>query len=142
MFHPVIAHKFSALGVNIVATYVKENFEVKEADHIEREISSPLKEDSDDIDVLLSLEEDEQKEYDDEVVSIAQTDEDYQTASPYTFSNYGSKPKKNRLSSFNQMSSSSGDSCSSERKQKKMKKMVRALNSTWWRSNEYCSCTR
>ena len=53
----------------------------------------------------------------------------YQTASPDSFSNYGSKPKKNRLSSFNQMSSGSGDSCSSERKQKKMKKMVRALNS-------------
>ena len=26
----------------------------------------------------------------------------YQTASPDSFSNYGSKPKKNRLSSFNQ----------------------------------------
>lgn len=127
MFHPAIAHKFSATGVNIRATYVEDNFEVKEADHIEREISSPLKEDSDDIDALLSLEEDEQEEYDDEVVSTARTDEDYQTASPDSFSNYGSKPKKNRLSSFTQMSSGSGDSCNSERKQKKMKKMVRAL---------------
>ena len=142
MFHLAIAHKFSAPGVNIVATYVEDNFKVKEADHMEREISSPLKKDSDDIDALLSLEEDEQEEYDDKVVSTSRTDEDYQTASPDSFSNYGSKPKKNRLSSFNQMSSSSGDSYSSERKQKKLKKMVRAPNNTWWRSNEYCSCTR
>ena len=125
MFHPAIAHKFSAPGVNIDATYIEDNFEVKEADHIEREISSPLKEDSDDIDALLSLEEDEQEEYNDQVVSTAWTDEDYQTASPDSFSNYGSKPNKNRLSSFNQMSSGSGDNCSSERKQKKMKKVVR-----------------
>ena len=76
MFHPAIAHKFSAPGVNIVATFIEDNFEVKEADHIEREISSPLKEDSDDIDALLSLEEDEQEEYDDEVVSTSRTDED------------------------------------------------------------------
>ncbi|GMY37875.1 transcription factor bHLH144 [Fagus crenata] len=129
MFNPAIAHKFSAPGMNINATYVEDNFGVKEVDHMEREISSPMKEDSDDIDALLSLEDDEEEEeYDDEVVSTARTDEDYHPASPDSFSNYGSKPKKNRYSSSNQKPSASGDSCNSERKQQqKMKKMVKAL---------------
>ena len=128
MFNPAIAHKFSAPGMNINATYVEDNFGVKEVDHMEREISSPMKEDSDDIDALLSLEDDEEEEYDDEVVSTARTDEDYHPASPDSFSNYGSKQKKNRYSSSSQKPSASGDSCNSERKQQqKMKKMVKAL---------------
>ena len=128
MFNPAIAHKFSAPGMNINATYVEDNFGVKEVDHMEREISSPMKEDSDDIDALLSLEDDEEEEYDDEVVSTARTDEDYHPGSPDSFSNYGSKQKKNRYSSSSQKPSASGDSCNSERKQQqKMKKMVKAL---------------
>jgi hypothetical protein len=128
MFHPTIAHKFNGPGINIPATYIEDNFEVKEADHIEREISPPLKEDSDDIDALLSFEEYEQEEEeDDEEVSTARTNGDYGSTSPDSFSNYGSKPKKNRYSSSIQESSGTGDSSNSERKRQKMKKMVRAL---------------
>ncbi|KAG6642197.1 transcription factor bHLH144 [Carya illinoinensis] len=124
MFHPTIAHKFNA--PSIFATSVEDNFDVKEVDFVEPETSSPLKEDSGDIDALLSFEEDEQDEYDDEEVSTARTNGDYRSTSPDSFSNYCSKPKKNRSSSM-QKASGSGESCNSERKRQKMKKMVKAL---------------
>ncbi|XP_041027177.1 transcription factor bHLH144-like [Juglans microcarpa x Juglans regia] len=120
MFHPWISNKCSAPGTG--ATCI----EVKEVDRMEREISLPLKEDSDDIDALLSLEEDGQ-EYDDEEVSTARTSGDHRSSSPDSFSSYCSKPKKSRFSSSIQKSSSSSDSCNNERKRQKMKKMVRAL---------------
>ncbi|XP_041022961.1 transcription factor bHLH144-like [Juglans microcarpa x Juglans regia] len=124
MFHPTIAHKFNA--PSIFATSVEDNFEVKEVDFVETETSSPLKEDSGDIDALLSFEEDEQDEYDDEEVSTARTNGDYRCTSPDSFSNYCSNPKKNRSSSM-QKASGSGESCNSDRKRQKMKKMVNAL---------------
>lgn len=127
MFHPTIAHKFNA--PSIFATSVEDNFEVNEVDFVGTETSSPLKEDSRDIDALLSFEEDEQDEYDDEEVSTARTNGDYRRtspASPESFSNYCSKQKKNRSSSM-QQASGSGESCNSERKRQKMKKMVNAL---------------
>lgn len=125
LFHPAIVNKFNTPGV--CATCIEDKFQMKEVGHSEREISSPLKEDSDDIDALLSLEESEQEEYDEEEVSTARTHGDYRSLSPDSCSNYVSQPKKNRFSTSPQMSSSSGESCNSERKRQKMKKMVRAL---------------
>lgn len=127
MFHPAIAHKFSYPGLNIRTTCIQDNFEMNNANNEEREISSPLKEDSEDIDALLSMEEEEQEEYDDDEVSTARTYGNYGSNSPDYCSSGGSKPRKNRLSSSIQKSSGSGSSCNSERKRQKMKKMVKTL---------------
>ncbi|GMN43317.1 hypothetical protein TIFTF001_012535 [Ficus carica] len=130
MFHPAIAHKFSSPGLNMgaAAAYVPGNFGGKERKVEAREISSTLKEDSDDIDALLSLEGEEQEEYDEEEISTARTYGNYGSSSPESCSNYGSKTKKNRSSSSIQRSSNgASSSCNDERKQQRMKKMVRAL---------------
>ncbi|KAL5577182.1 hypothetical protein UlMin_018881 [Ulmus minor] len=127
MFHPGIAHKFGGPGLNLGSTYIQDNVGGKERDNEVKETSSPMKEDSDDIDALLSLEEEEQEEYDEEEVSTARTCGYYGSSSPESCSTYGSKSKKNRPSSSNQKSSGSGNSCNSERKRQKMKKMVKAL---------------
>ncbi|XP_050232168.1 transcription factor bHLH144 [Mercurialis annua] len=126
MFHPTVAHKFSSPGLGMHASYVQENFKRKMANDIEKEVSSSLKENSDDIDALLSLEEDEEDGYDEEEVSTARTYGNYGSSSPDSCSTYGSKPRKNGSSSV-QSSSGSGSSCNSERKRQKMKKMVKAL---------------
>nr|ALB35155.1 basic helix-loop-helix 144-like protein transcript variant 1 [Morus alba]ALB35156.1 basic helix-loop-helix 144-like protein transcript variant 2 [Morus alba] len=127
MFHPAIAHKFSSPGLNMGTAYVPGNFGGKERNIEAREISSTLREDSDDIDALLSLEEDEQK-YDEEEVSTARTYGNYGSSSPESCSNYGSKTKKNRSSSsIHRSSDGASSSCNDERKRQKMKKMVRAL---------------
>ncbi|KDP37940.1 hypothetical protein JCGZ_04583 [Jatropha curcas] len=127
MFHPAVAHKFNTPGLNMHTSFIQETFERKEVNDIEREISSSLKEDSDDIEALLSLEEDgEQEDYDDEEVSTARAYGNYGCNSPDSCSTYGSKPRKNGSSSV-QKSSGSGSSSNSERKRQKMKKMVKTL---------------
>lgn len=125
MFHPDVAHKFSGPGLNVYTGYVQENFDNEAVNDIERDISASLKEDSDDIDVLLSLEEEEQDEYDDEEVSTARTYGNQGSNSPDSYSTYGYEPRK--IGSSIQKSSGSFSSCNSERKRQKMKKMVKAL---------------
>lgn len=131
MYHPAMAHKFSNPGLNIHTTYVHDTFGGKEMINDVTEISSPLEEDSDDIDALLSSEdeeeEEEQAEYDEEEVSTARTYGNYGCSSPESYSNYGSKARKNSSSSSIHKSSGSVSSCKSERKQQRVKKMVRAL---------------
>ncbi|XP_015575001.2 transcription factor bHLH144 [Ricinus communis] len=125
MFHPTVAHRFNGPGLNMHASYFQENYEREAVDDTGREMSS-LKEDSDDIDALLSLEEEEQDECDEEEVSTARTYGNYGSSSPDSCSTYGSKPRKTGSSSV-QKSPGSGSSCSTERKRQKMKKMVKAL---------------
>ncbi|XP_073299166.1 uncharacterized protein [Primulina huaijiensis] len=55
---------------------------------------SLLKEDSDDIDALLSMEDVENKEYDDDEVRTARTDATYECNFPGSCSNYESPPRK------------------------------------------------
>ncbi|WJZ96702.1 hypothetical protein VitviT2T_015361 [Vitis vinifera] len=127
MFHPAIAQKFNCPSLNLCATYIHNNLEKREINIDEGEASSALKEDSEDIDALLSLEEEDQEEYDEEEVSTARTHGNYGSNCEDTCSSYGSKPRKIKLSSSILKSSSSGSSCNSERKRQKMKKMVKAL---------------
>ncbi|KAK6932242.1 hypothetical protein RJ641_001866 [Dillenia turbinata] len=138
MFHPAIAHRFDSPGLNILGNYVHEKFvgkdenidgkDEKDENINDRELSSSAQEDLEDIDALLSLEEEDQEEYDEEEMSTARTHGNYRSSSPDSCCNYGSKPKKNRFSSLSiHKSSSSGSSCNIEWKRQKIKKMVKAL---------------
>ncbi|XP_034922368.1 transcription factor bHLH144 [Populus alba] len=125
MYNPAVAHNHGGPGFNIHATYIQENFERTDTYNVEREISSSLKEDSDDIDALMSLEEEEPEECDGEEVSTARTCGNYGSSSPDSCSSYGAKPMKKGSSV--QKCSSSGSSSNSERKRQKMKTMVKTL---------------
>lgn len=130
MFHPAIAHKFNSPNLNMGAAYAHGNFVGAERNNEVGEISSPMKEDSDDIDALLSLEgEEEHEEYDEEEVSTARTYGNYGSSSPESCSNYGKKSRKKNRSSSSVQRSAGGDSSNvdSDVKRQRMKKMVRAL---------------
>ncbi|XP_022723254.1 transcription factor bHLH144-like [Durio zibethinus] len=121
MFNPAV----NGHGLNVFATYIDGKYERKDVNDVENETSSSLKEDSDDIDALLSSEE-EQEGYDEEEVSITQTYGNYESNSG-SHSAYGSKPRKNSSCSSTLKSSGSGGSCDPEIKRLKMRKMVKAL---------------
>ncbi|KAM1138610.1 hypothetical protein COP1_036522 [Malus domestica] len=55
MFNPEIAHKITGPAFNLGAAYIQDNLGLNEGNNDNREASSTLKEDSDDIDALLSL---------------------------------------------------------------------------------------
>lgn len=130
MFHPAVAHKFKSPGFEEELIF-HGSFGRKLESIEQKETSLPLKEDSKDIDVLLSLEEEEQEECDEEEVSTARTNGTRGSDSPDSCSNYCSKPRKTRLTSsveFVQKSTSSGSSsCCRGRKRQKMQNMVKAL---------------
>ncbi|KAM1032888.1 hypothetical protein TB2_035952 [Malus domestica] len=109
MFNPEIAHKITGPAFNLCAAYIQDNLELNEGNNDNREASSTLKEDSDDIDALLSLVRKSWK------IMMRKS--------------YGLKTKKERLRSSLEKSSGVGSSssCNSERKRQKTKKMVRAL---------------
>ncbi|KAF5738310.1 transcription factor bHLH [Tripterygium wilfordii] len=123
MFHPANALKFGGPGFDVHATYVQETFEKEEVKNMKR-MTSSLVEDSADIDLLLSLEEGEHEDYDEEEVSTARTDANHGSDSSEFCSTYGSRPWRDGSSSSVQKSS---DSSQSERKRQKMKKMVKTL---------------
>ncbi|KAF8413594.1 hypothetical protein HHK36_001586 [Tetracentron sinense] len=125
MFHPASAPKFNCPVFDTRAAYILDNGGGKDAVKDNREPSSPMKENTEDIDALLSLEDDEQED-DDEEVSTARTLGSYGSSSPDSCSNYGPKPRKLKSSSIHK-SSSSGNSSNGERKRQRMKKMVKAL---------------
>ncbi|XP_021294939.1 transcription factor bHLH144 [Herrania umbratica] len=127
MFNPGIAHKLNGHGLNIFATYIDGKYERKDVNDVEKETSSSLKEDSDDIDALLSSEGEEQEDYDEEEMSTARTFGNYESDSADSCSAYCSKPRKNRLCSSTLKSSGSGGSCDPEIKRLKMKKTVKVL---------------
>ncbi|XP_056175659.1 transcription factor bHLH144 [Syzygium oleosum] len=128
MFHPAIAPKFGNPGFQSYPTYVEKKDEIKCAFNEQREVSFSDKEDSDDIDALLSLEEEEEEEeYDEDEVSTARTNGNYSCSSPDSCSSYGSKARNLSISSLLQKSSGSRSRSGSEPKQQKMKRMVKAL---------------
>ncbi|KAM1045514.1 hypothetical protein EV1_036103 [Malus domestica] len=129
MFNPEIAHKITGPAFNFCAAYIQDNLGLNEGNNDNREASSTLKEDSDDIDALLSLDEEELEDYDEEEVSTARTNGNYGSSFSDSCSSNGLKTKKERLRSSLEKSSGIGSSssCNSERKRQKMKKMVRAL---------------
>lgn len=129
MFHPAVAHKFGNPAPNMHSNYIPENFDIKRANDYARETPSFAEEDSDDINALLSMEEEEEEEdeYDEEEVSTARTYGCYGNNSPDTCSTRNYKPRKNASSKNSNSNSSSGESSSGERKRHKMKKMVKAL---------------
>lgn len=129
MFNPAIAHKFNGPSLNFCATYFQDNFERKDTNNMAREMSSSLKEDSDDIDALLSLEEEEEEEedYDEEEVSTARFYGNYGSDSPDSISTYGTESLRDNSSSSKLKSAGSSSNCNSEQKRQKMKKMVKVL---------------
>ncbi|KAA8514960.1 hypothetical protein F0562_018253 [Nyssa sinensis] len=129
MFNPAVTPRFCYPGLNIRASCIQENVEWKDVHNEEREVSSSLKEDSDDIDALLSSEEEDQDEYDEEEVSTARTNGNCGGNSPDSCSS--SKPRKSRLPSSLQKSSGSSNNCYSERKRQKMRRMVKLESLLW-----------
>lgn len=126
MFHPAMTYKFNSSGLNVHAPCTQD-FEKNKVNQMERELSSPFEEDSDDIDALLSLEVDELDDFDEEEISTARTHENYESTSD-TCSSYWSKSRKKRLSSPSvQKSSGTRGYCNNERKHQEMKRMVRML---------------
>ncbi|TYG68575.1 hypothetical protein ES288_D05G163800v1 [Gossypium darwinii] len=125
MFNPAVANKFNGHGLNVFATYLDGKYDIKDVNDAEKDTSSSLKEDSDDIDALLSSEEEEQEDYDEEEVSTARTSGNYESDSD-SHSAYGSKPRKNSSCSSTLKSSGSGFG-TDPKKRLKMKKMVKVL---------------
>ncbi|XP_058101130.1 transcription factor bHLH144-like [Magnolia sinica] len=122
MFHPAMASKFHYPGFDIHATYTQENVGGKD----EEDNESILKEDTKDIDALMSLEEDEDE---DEEVSTGRTMGDCRSSSPDSDSTNSTNSHNTRLSSLQKQFSCNASSCStsSKRKQQRMKKMMKAL---------------
>lgn len=119
MLHPEISSKMIYPGFCGETPIFQEKVNQKDADD-EREVASQLKEDSDDIDALLSTEY-EEDESDDEV-STARTNAIYECSSPDSCSNYESVSKKSR-SLFRKSSGSHGN----DKKRQRVRKMVKAL---------------
>lgn len=122
MFHPTIAPKFCYPGLNLGSPY---NIAKRSDEKENLENLSFMKEDSADIDALLSSDEEEDEECDEEEVSTGRTPiccDDGDSAD--SWSKDRSKLQKSMLPSSSQKSTDSG--CS-ERKRQKMRKMVRTL---------------
>ncbi|KAI9127155.1 hypothetical protein K1719_001714 [Acacia pycnantha] len=125
MFHPAMANKFSGPGLNVHATYNRDS-EKNKANPVEGELSSSFEEDSKDIDALLSLEGEELEDHDEEELSTARTNENYESVCD-TCSSYGSKSKKRSSSSVRKSSKTHGHCSNPEIKQWEMKRMIRVL---------------
>ncbi|KAK7368649.1 hypothetical protein VNO80_10677 [Phaseolus coccineus] len=127
MFHPAMAYKFNnSPGLDVDATF-SQDFEKNKVNQMERELSSPFEEDPNDIDALLSIGGDELEDFDEEEVSTARTDENYESLSD-TCSSYCSKSRKKRVSSscVHKCSESRG-CCHNDGNNREIKRMVRIL---------------
>ncbi|XP_022926347.1 transcription factor bHLH144-like [Cucurbita moschata] len=115
MFHPAICNKLGGPTAN----------------YEDREIPSPLMEDEDDIDALLSLEDEDHEDVDgseDDEINSARSQLNYGNRSPdSSSSSYSSKPRKNQSVNPVHTALSSGSSCDGDMKQLKLKKMVKKL---------------
>ncbi|KAG4124427.1 hypothetical protein ERO13_D10G039900v2 [Gossypium hirsutum] len=123
VFPPCAKHLPPLHGIE----FQPSEYERKDVYDVGEETSSFLKEDSDDIDALLSSEEEEQVEYDEEEVSTARTFGNYEFDTADSRSAHGSKPKKNKSSSYTLKSSGNSSCCDPEIKRLKMKEMVKVL---------------
>jgi len=121
MFHPAMTYKFNSPGLNVHANF-SQDFEKNKVNQMERELSSPFEEDPNDIDALLSIGGDELEDFDEEEVSTARTNENYESLSD-TCSSYCSKSRKKRVSS----SSEAGGCCHNDGNNREIKRMVRIL---------------
>ncbi|KAG9447969.1 hypothetical protein H6P81_014097 [Aristolochia fimbriata] len=121
MFYPSPGNKFGYPNFDFCTTFPRKSGNSQE----DVKESSSLKEDTRDIDALLSL-EDEEEDEDDEVVSTGRTmGNNYESSSPdSSCSTDGSKSSKSRLSSTHKPGSSGS---TSDRKQQKMKKLMKVL---------------
>lgn len=113
MYHPEINSRMFHPGFGVETSLLQENLIPKD----EGNISSQLKEDSNDIDALLSTEYEDDEESGDEV-STARTNAIYECSSPDSCSNYETVSRKRRKSCLNR---------GNEKKRERMRKMVKAL---------------
>ncbi|XP_027346420.1 transcription factor bHLH144 [Abrus precatorius] len=125
MFNPAMTYKFNSPGLNFHAACSQE-FQKNRVSQMERELSTPFEEDSNDIDALLSLGVDDLEDFDEEEVSTARTHENYESISD-TCSSYCSKSSKRLSSSSVQKPSGTRVYCHNEGKHQEMKRMVRIL---------------
>ncbi|KAL5731871.1 hypothetical protein ACHQM5_004559 [Ranunculus cassubicifolius] len=133
MYHPAFKQNFTypyhCPTIDINGAYFEGHNSPKTDIYNERnESSSSLKEDTRDIDALMSLEEEDKDEEDDEVNSTARTFGNYNCSSPDSCSN-SSYSKSNKKVCYTENSYS--ECCSSnqdnEKQRRRMKKMVKAL---------------
>lgn len=118
MYHPAVSPGIGHPGTS----YIENNMLVRNNVNAPRELNSVTKEDSADIDLLLSFEEeDSEEEYEEDELSTART---HRNDLKDTADSCSSRLVKSRLalSSFSHKSSGS-----SERKREKMRKMVNTL---------------
>ncbi|KAL5997501.1 hypothetical protein ACLOJK_008431 [Asimina triloba] len=123
MLHPAMAGSFNGPAFEMHTTHLRETLRGKDEDK-GRE-SSALKEDSEDIDALMSLEEEEDE---DEEVSTGRTMGDYRVSSPDSCSTSSCRSHNSRPSSQKPLSQgASSNDAGSGRKKHRMKKMIEAL---------------
>ncbi|KAL6553171.1 hypothetical protein OROGR_007013 [Orobanche gracilis] len=126
MFHPEVNSKLFHHPSFDIETSLFQDDVVQTESKDENKIGTPLEEDYDDIDALLSTEYEENEEgEDDEVVSTARTGACYECSSPDSCSNYYETVPKKRQQFFGKRKSS--ETRGNEKKCKRMRKMVRAL---------------
>ncbi|KAI3979147.1 hypothetical protein MKX01_016972 [Papaver californicum] len=118
--NPVLAEKFKCPGFD-----VQGNSELKDVGAEYSESSFPMKEDTADINALLSLDYEEEEEEDEEEISTARTLGSSRGSSPDSCSTYGSRPSKIRITSSTQKSFTCNSS--SEKKHHKMKEVMKTL---------------
>lgn len=124
MFHPALAHKFNSPNFNICAAHAEVGGRSAGKNDNHDKYSSSLKEDTEDIDALLSSEEEEEDDYEeDDVVSTGRTPGNWGGSSLDSSCSMSSlKPDV----ASTPKSASSGAS-NNERKRERMRKMVKAL---------------
>lgn len=118
MFHPALAHKFNSPNFDICAAHAEVGGRNPGKNDNHDKYSSSLKEDTEDIDALLSSEEEEE-----DVVSTGRTPGSWGGSS--LDSSCSMSGLKSNIAST-QKSASSGAS-NNERKRERMRKMVKAL---------------
>lgn len=124
MFHPGIAQNLRYPHMDIHETPKREITEENYGSKLEEGTASPLIEDSDYIDLLLGLDEDQGES--EEEVSTARSQGYDGSSSPESCCNYASKSRKTtNPCSFKRESTSCSSHC--ENKRKEARKMLRAL---------------
>ncbi|XP_008784424.1 transcription factor bHLH144-like [Phoenix dactylifera] len=120
MFHPSLAHNFGSSSFGVHGAHAHEAGKSTVGDYYNAgEYSSPHIEDAEDIDALLSSEED------DDVVSTGRTPGNWGGgSSPDSSCSFSDGMRSSKLK-FN--STNAGSGSGSERKREKMKKMVKTL---------------
>lgn len=136
MFHPALAQKFSYPSFDIHPTLAHNHGEnLDKVNDIRGKLSSSLKEDTEEIDALLSSEEEEEEEEEedededeeDDVISTGRTPGNWGYNSHYSSSSTGGSKSRKAKSSSSAHNSFSSSASSSDRKRERMRKMVKAL---------------